>query len=208
MLKQGETRMFETSIASKQLIQRIADYYQRLTNTICNLNLASIENAANLIKQAWLGGHQIICFGNGGSALTAQHFMTDWNKCIFLQTGKQFHGRCLTENMGLVTAYSNDVSYQDIFLEQLKTLMRPNDLVIGISGSGNSENVLRAIEYANQQNNMTLGLCGYDGGKLKSLAKHPVWIPVNDMQLSEDLHFIFGHVIMRSLCEEHIANKS
>jgi D-sedoheptulose 7-phosphate isomerase len=97
-------------------------------------------------------------------------------------------------------AYANDVSYQSVFVEQLKNLLEPNDLIIAISGSGNSENVIRAVDYANQHGAVTLGLCGYDGGKLKDLAQHVVWANVNDMQLAEDIHAIFGHIVMRSLC--------
>jgi len=102
--------------------------------------------------------------------------------------------------MGLITAYANDISYQDIFIEQLKPILKSDDLVIGISGSGNSENVLRAIRYANENGGKTLGICGYDGGKLKNLAHHALWIDVDDMQLSEDLHLIFGHIVMQAMC--------
>ena len=139
--------------------------------------------------------------GKGGSGFTAQHFINDWNKSIFLSSGKQFRGRCLTENIGLITSYANDISYEDIFVEQLKNILEPEDLVIGISGSGNSENVLRAIDYSNKNGHPTIGLCGFDGGKLKQLAKYVVWVPINDMQISEDIHFTFGHLVMQSLCK-------
>jgi D-sedoheptulose 7-phosphate isomerase len=97
-------------------------------------------------------------------------------------------------------AYGNDLSFQDIFVEQLKNLLEPGDLVIAISGSGNSENVIRAVRYANANGAVTLGLCGYRGGKLKQLAQHVVWADVDDMQLSEDAHAIFGHIVMQRLC--------
>ena len=186
-----------------QLSQKIirADYYyKKLIKSIELLDFQSIDHAVNLIRAAWQDKKQIICFGNGGSALTAQHFINDWNKSIFLASGKSFRGRCLTENMGLLTAYANDVCYQDIFIEQLKNILEPGDLVIGISGSGNSENVLRAITYANEMGNTTIGLCGYNGGKLKQLAQHIVWVSINDMQITEDLHFTFGHLVMQALC--------
>lgn len=186
-----------------QLSQKVihADYYyKKLIKCIELLDFQSIDHAVNLIRAAWQDKKQIICFGNGGSALTAQHFINDWNKSVFLASGKPFRGRCLTENMGLLTAYANDVCYQDIFIEQLKNILEPGDLVIGISGSGNSENVLRAITYANEIGNMTVGLCGYNGGKLKQLAQHIVWVSINDMQITEDLHFTFGHLVMQALC--------
>jgi D-sedoheptulose 7-phosphate isomerase len=82
--------------------------------------------------------------------------------------------------------------------------MDEGDLVIAVSGSGNSENVVRAIEYANKSGGVTLAICGYDGGKIKKLAQHSLWIPSLDMQLCEDLHFIFGHLVMKSLCGDYI----
>jgi D-sedoheptulose 7-phosphate isomerase len=87
-----------------------------------------------------------------------------------------------------------------VFIEQLKNVLEDGDLVIGISGSGNSENVIRAIQYANENNALTLGICGYEGGKLKEKSQYQVWAPVNDMQLSEDIHFFFGHIVMQKLC--------
>ena len=106
--------------------------------------------------------------------------------------------------MGLMTAYSNDISYDDVYSEQLKNLMDPGDLVIAVSGSGNSENVVRAIEYANESGGVTLAICGYDGGKIKKLAKHSLWIPSFDMQICEGLHFVFGPMVMKSLCGDQI----
>lgn len=153
-----------------------------------------------MIAQAWRNGNQIIVFGNGGSAMTALHFVTDWSKMISMRTGKPFYGRTLLDNMGMLTAYANDVSYADIFSEQLKYVMKPGDVALAISGSGNSENVVRAIQYANHHDGITLGLCGFRGGRVKDLCQHVVWADVDDMQLVEDLHEIFGHIVMQTLC--------
>jgi len=120
---------------------------------------------------------------------------------IFLKTGKQFYGRTLVDNIGLITAYSNDISYQDVFSEQLKNILKVDDLVIAISGSGNSENVIRAIDYANDFGAQTIGLSGFDGGRLKKKAKHNLWVNSNDMQLVEDVHAMFGHILMQDLCD-------
>src|SRR3990167_8251763 len=183
---------------SKKLVN--ADYYyKKLIKSIEILNFHEMDCAVNLVRMAWQDRKQIICFGNGGSALTAQHFINDWNKSVFLSSGKPFRGRCLTENVGLITAYANDLSYQDIFVEQLKNILESGDLVIGISGSGNSENVLRAITYANEQSNVTIGLCGFNGGRVKQIAQHVVWAPIDDMQVTEDIHFTFGHLVMQAL---------
>jgi len=177
-----------------------AAYFDRLTKLAGELDHASIDHAVQLIADAWHRGSQIITLGNGGSSLTALHFINDWNKSIFLAGGRPFRGRSLVDNIGLMMSYGNDISFQDIFLEQLKNLLQPGDLVIAISGSGNSENVIRAVKYANENGAVTLGLCGFGGGKLKDLAQHVVWAQVNDMQLAEDIHAIFGHVVMQSLC--------
>jgi len=177
-----------------------AAYFNRLTRLAGELDHTSIDQAILLIGDAWRSGNQIITLGNGGSSLTALHFINDWNKGIALAGHRPFRGRSLVDNIGLVMSYGNDVSFQNIFVEQLKNILQPGDLVIAISGSGNSENVLRAVKYANENGAVTLGLCGYSGGKLKDLAKHFVWAKVNDMQLAEDVHAIFGHIVMQSLC--------
>jgi D-sedoheptulose 7-phosphate isomerase len=175
-------------------------YLSKLTTLLESFDPTQVDNAVEVIADTWQAGGQIITLGNGGSSMTALHFINDWNKSVFMATGKPFRGRSLVDNMGLVMAYGNDISFHDIFIEQLKNILQAGDLVIAISGSGNSENVIRAVRYANENGGITLGLCGYDGGKLKELARHVVWANVNDMQLSEDVHAIFGHIVMQRLC--------
>lgn len=175
-------------------------YLAKLTKLLQVIDRQQIDNAVKVISDAWQDGRQIITLGNGGSSLTALHFINDWNKSIFMSSGKPFRGRSLVDNMGLVMSYGNDISFQDIFVEQLKNVFQRGDLVLAISGSGNSENVVRAVKYANENGGVTLGLCGYRGGKLKELAQHVVWADVDDMQLSEDVHAIFGHIVMQRLC--------
>lgn len=175
-------------------------YFDKLSRLLAEIDRKEFDHGIEIVRSAWERGAQIIAFGNGGSAITALHYITDWNKSIFLSTGKPFYGRTLLDNIGLITAYGNDISFQDIFLEQLKNILKPGDLVIAISGSGNSENIIRAVDYANSNGGETLGLCGYSGGKLKEIAQHKIWINKNDMQLCEDLHAIFGHVVMQRLC--------
>jgi D-sedoheptulose 7-phosphate isomerase len=175
-------------------------YLSKLGKLLGALDRSQIDNAVEVIADAWQAGRQIITLGNGGSSMTALHFINDWNKSVFMSSGKPFRGRSLVDNMGLVMSYGNDVSFQDIFVEQLKNVQQPGDLVIAISGSGHSENVIRAVRYANENQCVTLGLCGYRGGKLKELAQHVVWADVDDMQLAEDAHAIFGHIVMQKLC--------
>jgi len=182
----------------------VASYFDRLTRVVNELDHASVDHAISLIRDAWDARRKIIVCGNGGSALTASHYINDWNKMAYLSTGKPFRGHCLSDNMGLMTAYSNDISYEDVYSEQLKNLMDPGDLVIVVTGSGNSENVVRALQYANEAGGVTLAICGYDGGKVKLLAQHSLWVPSFDMQICEDVHFVFGHMVMKSLCGDHI----
>ena len=175
-------------------------YLSKLISLLAEVNVTELDKGVEIVKAAWERGSQIITLGNGGSSMTALHYITDWNKSIYLKTGKPFYGRTLIDNIGLLMAYGNDISFEDIFIEQLKNILKPNDLVIAISGSGNSENVVRAVEYANMQGAQTLGLCGYSGGKLKEISQNKIWIKKDDMQLCEDLHAIFGHIVMQTLC--------
>jgi D-sedoheptulose 7-phosphate isomerase len=176
------------------------DYFGRLSQVLDAIDRTEIDNGVAMIHAAWLRGAQIITLGNGGSAMTALHFCTDWSKMVLMATGQPFLGRSLVDNMGLVMAYGNDVSFADIFSEQLKNILRPNDLIVAISGSGNSENVIRAVDYANAHGAETLGLCGFSGGRLREKAQQAIWVQSNDMQLCEDAHAIFGHIVMQKLC--------
>jgi D-sedoheptulose 7-phosphate isomerase len=175
-------------------------YLTRLSGVLAALDRSAIDNGVEVIHAAWQRGAQIITLGNGGSAMTALHFCTDWSKMIPMATGRAFLGRSLVDNMGLVMAYGNDVSFNDVFSEQLKNILRPGDLVVAISGSGNSENVIRAVDHANAHGAETLGLCGFSGGRLREKARHSVWVQSNDMQICEDAHAIFGHIVMQKLC--------
>jgi D-sedoheptulose 7-phosphate isomerase len=193
-----------TTDQSQKVRFSVPAYFEHLQALMNRLDLAEVEAAIELIRSAGQAKRKILVCGNGGSALTASHYINDWNKMAYLSTGKPFRGACLSDNMGLMTAYSNDISYDDVYSEQLKNLMDPGDLVIAVSGSGNSENVVRALNYANEAGGVTLAISGYDGGKIKQLAQHSLWVPSFDMQLCEDLHFIFGHMVMKSLCGDSI----
>ncbi|HXT81773.1 MAG TPA: SIS domain-containing protein [Acetobacteraceae bacterium] len=177
-----------------------AAYLRKLAACLDRLDHDALDHGIALVRAAWQDGRQIITLGNGGSAMTALHFVTDWAKMVHLTTGKPFRGRSLVDNVGLLTAYANDLSFEDIFAEQMKNVAVRGDLVVAISGSGNSENVIRAVTVANAMGCETLGLCGFRGGRLKTTARHVIWADVDDMQLSEDVHAIFGHMVMKALC--------
>jgi D-sedoheptulose 7-phosphate isomerase len=169
-----------------------------------SLDLEAAQAAVDLVHRKYAEGRKIITCGNGGSASTASHYITDWNKMGNLATGRKFRGLCLCDNVGLVTAYANDISYDEIFAGQLKAIMDPGDLVIAVSGSGNSPNAVKAVEYANANGGETLAIVGYDGGALKRLAHHSFLVPSFDMQLCEDVHLMFGHLVMKTICGSNI----
>jgi D-sedoheptulose 7-phosphate isomerase len=164
------------------------------------LDARAFQTGIDVVKAAFERGSQVITCGNGGSAHTASHYITDWSKAITLASGKPFRGISLCDNTGIMTALANDLAYEEIFSGQLKAILKPDDLVVAISGSGNSKNVVRAVEYANQSGAETLALVGYDGGAVKRLARHVVWVPCFDMQLCEEVHLMFGHMVMKALC--------
>jgi D-sedoheptulose 7-phosphate isomerase len=175
------------------------NYFQYLKNTLDKIDLDKLKKINIILLEALEGEKQIFTMGNGGSGATASHFICDLNKGISFGKQKKFKAICLNDNMPTLLAYANDVSYSDIFSEQLKNFMREGDVVIGFSGSGNSQNVNKAIEYANENGGMTIGFSGFEGGTLSKIAKYSVVSPINNMQISEDIHLILCHLIMRTM---------
>jgi D-sedoheptulose 7-phosphate isomerase len=179
----------------------IPNYFDAHTQLIKKLNHENFQGGINIVTEAFNNGKKVITCGNGGSASTASHFITDWNKMINLATGKKFRGISLCDNVGLITAFGNDISYEEVFSGQLEAIMDEGDLLVAISGSGNSPNVIKAVEKAKELNGQTLGVLGYDGGALKKICHHSVWIESFDMQLCEEFHLMFGHMVMKVLCK-------
>ena len=182
----------------------IENYIKQHNLVIESLSYQEIGDAIALIEETVKNGKRIAVCGNGGSAVAASHYITDWNKMIYSHTGLKFNGICLSDNIGLITAYSNDLSYDKVFSEQVKNLLDVGDLLITLSGSGNSENVIKATNVANKMKVNTLAICGYDGGKLKQVSNKSIWIRSNDMQLCEDAQVVFGHMVMKKLCGEEL----
>jgi len=170
-------------------------YRAQLLDTIQSLDLAQIQRAIDVLARARDEGHRIFTCGNGGSASTASHFATDIVKGASFGREKRFRIMALTDSLPTLTAYSNDVNYECVFVEQLKNFAEPGDVVIAISGSGNSPNVLRAIEYANSIGCHTIALSGRDGGKLAPLAEVNLQVKHPHMGRIEDAHLIMLHMI-------------
>lgn len=175
------------------------NYLKELKQVIDCLPLNKIEEFVEYLLEAYKGGHYIYIFGNGGGGATASHFTCDINKGSSSGLEKKFKVICLNDNIPTILAYANDMSYEDIFVEQLKNYLKPSDCVIGISGSGNSRNVIKAIEFANSISAKTFGITGYDGGRLSDLAHSSIIVKVNDMQKVEDIHMILFHITMQAL---------
>lgn len=182
----------------------VSEYFAAHERLASQLDKDAFQKGIQIVREAFVAGKKILTCGNGGSASTASHYITDWNKMINLATGKKFRGVCLSDNVGLITAYGNDLSYEYVFAGQVDAMMDEGDLLVAVSGSGNSPNILRAIEAARNAGGKVLGIIGYDGGKMKSMCDHNVLVPSFDMQLCEDVHLMFGHLVMKNLCNFNI----
>ena len=180
--------------------EQIEQYLKWEIEILNSLDVDAINQVLNLLLEIKEYGGNIYIFGNGGSAATASHFVCDFNKGVSEALGgKKFKFHCLSDNIPTLMAIANDFSYEDIFRYQLQEVLQPKDIVIAISGSGNSKNVVSAVEYARQVGSKVIGLTGYDGGKVKQLADFNLHVPVQDMQITEDIHMILDHMLMKIL---------
>ena len=170
-------------------------YRDRLIETLKGLDLSKVDQAIAWLAEARDNGRTIFMTGNGGSAASASHFVCDMLKGASYKHEKRFRILSLHDNMPTLTAYSNDVDYHDAALEQLKNFAAPGDVAIAISGSGNSPNVLRVIEYANAHGLRTIGFTGRDGGKLGGLVQLQIHTPEPHMGRIEDAHMMALHMI-------------
>lgn len=173
----------------------IDNYFKREIETIKKLDLDEIEMAVTAIYDAYEREATIYICGNGGSAATASHYVGDFNKGISENKEKKFHMICLSDNTPIIMAIANDFSYDEIFRYQLKSNLKATDLLICISGSGNSKNIINAVDYAKKVGCKVVGITGYDGGKLKQMSDYHMDAGIDDMQISEDIHLIFDHMM-------------
>ena len=179
---------------SEEKIQNYLDQQVKSISVLKNSYKTLIE-IYNIIKNARDKNTQIFVMGNGGSASTASHFVSDLLKTSITNETKRFKAMSLSDNIPVLLAWSNDVSYDKVFSNQLENFLQEDDVVIGISGSGNSKNVLDAIEFANQKHAITIGLSGKGGGKLSELAKINLTVQSDDMLTIETMHLLICHLI-------------
>jgi len=180
-------------------ITKTNSYFGQLARTMQNMPLADIDRITEILLHAHNTGRTIYLFGNGGSAALASHLACDLGKGTINGNGKRFHVLALTDNVPLMTAWANDSKYEDIFAEQLSNFVRPGDVAFAISGSGNSANVLRALTVAREAGAITVGLTGFQGGKMKELCDQCVIIPSDNMQIIEDLHLCAAHAMFTAV---------
>jgi len=178
------------------------DYLARLTVEISKIDRASVERWSDLIYQAWNQGRFVFVIGNGGAASTASHFAEDFGKSLLNSdelhddSAKRLKVLSLTDNVGRITAIGNDLSFDEVFVQQLMNLASEGDVLIALSGSGNSTNILHTVEWANQNGLTTFGLTGYDGGKLRELQSDGIHIDVDDMGMAQSLHLCLFHWVL------------
>ena len=176
------------------------DYLSKLQSAIDSLPISQVEHLAETLLSAWSGGRQVFLCGNGGSAANAVHIANDLfygitRECDF--PGLRVHA--LSANGSIMTCLANDVSYGDVFSEQLRGYARAGDVLIALSGSGNSPNIVKAIEVGNEMGLSTFAVLGYSGGKCLQLAGTAIHFAVDDMQIAEDAQVMVGHMVMQWL---------
>jgi len=174
----------------------IAKYIEEERSILAKMDCDSISTVMNVLECARLEGRRIFVCGNGGSAATASHLECDFNKGISYDQDIKYDIECLSDNVPMMMAIANDISYGDIFVVPLRNKMKSGDIIIGFSGSGNSENVIKAFEYAKTIGGITISFTGYDGGRLKDISVYNIHVDINNMQIVEDVHLIMNHLMM------------
>lgn len=168
---------------------------------------SDVADLANAMRRCWQDRRQVFLCGNGGSAANAIHLANDFLYGVAKADGRGLRITALPANAAVVTCLGNDIGYADIFSQQLSVLAEPGDLLLAFSGSGNSPNIVKALERARELKMTSYAILGFSGGKCLTLADHPIHFPVNDMQVAEDLQVMIGHMLMQEL-SNHRANRA
>jgi len=177
----------------------IQEYYEREIAAINALDKEELNKTMNALLEAYDRGATVYVMGNGGSSATASHMVCDFNKGTCYELDKKFKFVCLNDNIPLLMAIANDDSFENIFVYPLKDRLKKEDVVLAISGSGNSHNVVKAVEYAKEVGATIIAMTGYSGGKIDKMADYHLHVPADDMQITEDLHMGFDHMMMQIL---------
>ena len=189
------------SMESGTVSDSISTYLDEMLNVVKAISKEDARAVVERLFRGWREGSTTYIIGNGGSASTASHMMNDLNKMTIVEGAPRFRAVALTDNVPYITAVANDIEYADVFVEQLRNLLRPNDIVIAISGSGNSENVVRAATYAREAGASVVALCGPPGSRLCRSADSVVTVPAKSICQQEDGHLMLNHAIALALRE-------
>ena len=176
-----------------------SDYAQRLSAVLASTDWSSVALLTKDVQEAWAAGRQVFLCGNGGSAGNAVHLANDYIYGVAKCTGGGIKAVALSANPAIITCLANDVGYDSIYSEQLAVLGNEGDILIALSGSGNSPNIVKVLEEARARKITSYAILGFDGGRSKAIADVAIHFPVNDMQIAEDLQLIVGHMVMQSL---------
>jgi len=174
-------------------------YIDLVKSTLDALDPKALEALVEAFQTTYEKGGNIYTMGNGGSGASASHAAGDFLKGASYGLDKRFKMICLNDNLPSMMAIANDIGWESIFVEPLKNFLSPNDLVIGISGSGNSKNVVNALEYANAQGATTVAMSGFKGGKISEIATINVHAPVMDMEVTEDVHMVIFNIVKKQM---------
>lgn len=193
------------------MLNHIENYISKLCLTLGKNNGHEIEALGKALLDAWRTGRFIYLCGNGGSAANAIHLANDLIYGAGMKSGSGLRAEALSANTAVLTCLANDIGYENIYAEQIRIKAEAGDVLIVLSGSGNSENVVRAIEIAKTIGVKTFAILGYSGGKCKELAHHSIHFEIDDMQIAEDLQLMVGHICMQWLLAQStpgLASKS
>jgi len=183
------------------MLKAIGQYFEEIEQMVQNISLSHLEDILQIIERAYQGGHHLFIMGNGGSAATASHFALDLAKNTIAPGAPRLKAISLTDHVPLLTAWSNDTAYEQVFAEQLANMIEPGDVSIGISASGNSPNVINALLLTARAGGSTIGLLGANGGKIKTIVDAYILAPGQNIEQEEDAHMILAHVITRHIRE-------
>lgn len=175
------------------------DYMDNLIALLNSIDHSLLEKLEQVILEAYENDKTIFVIGNGGSASAASHWACDFSKGTYVSGKKRLKMLSLTDNVALISAISNDISYEEIFVEQLKIFMKEGDVVIGISASGNSLNVVKAIEYCNNNKGISFSIVGFNGGKMKKISRYFIHLKNNNYGNVEDVHMVIDHMVSQKL---------
>jgi D-sedoheptulose 7-phosphate isomerase len=186
--------------------QHIRSYSDKLSHALGLSAMHQIQTLGEALREAWREGRAIYLCGNGGSAGNAVHLANDLLYGAGINNGGGLRAEALSANTAVITCLANDIGYDHIYAEQLKVKAQPNDVLIVLSGSGNSPNIVKALEAGNAINMKTFAILGYTGGRCKEVAQYPIHFEIDDMQIAEDLQLIVGHICMQWLCTQGLAS--